>query len=74
MGGEESAAKNSPQPPVNNFAGARASRQDSDGVVDSLWLSASSVFPPRRARSANDQSSQRLWALSTGPSGGTWPS
>jgi len=39
---------------VNNCAGARAPQQDSDGFQDAIALSASSVFPPRRARSAND--------------------
>jgi len=29
---------------VNNFAGARAPRQDSDGLWISFWLSGSSVF------------------------------
>src|SRR5207249_9309558 len=40
---------------VNNCAGARAPQQDSDGFQDAIALSASSVFPPRLARSANDQ-------------------
>src|SRR6266496_4755485 len=41
---------------VNNCAGARAPQQDWDGFLDSIALSASSVFPPRRARSAHAES------------------
>jgi hypothetical protein len=43
IGGQASAAKSWPQATVNNFAGARAPRQDSDGLGDSFPLSASSV-------------------------------
>ncbi len=55
-GAEPSPWKSSAKATVNNCAGAHAPQQDSDGIQDSFALSASSVFPPRRARSANDQS------------------
>src|SRR4030095_12683922 len=61
-GATPSRRKPSAKDTVNNCAGARAPQQDSDGFRDSLALSASSVFPPRRARSANDQSHRRLSA------------
>jgi hypothetical protein len=56
MGGKAGAIEYRPQPTVNNFAGAGAPHQDSDGFRDSFPLSASSVFPPRRVRSANVKS------------------
>ena len=55
-GAELSPSKSSALATVNNCAGARARQQDSDGLLDSFALSASSVFPPRRARSANAKS------------------
>jgi hypothetical protein len=58
--GEESAAKISPQPTVNNFVAANKSRSDSDGENLEFSLSVSSVFPHRRARSVTTQSLQRL--------------
>ena len=55
---------------ANNFAGARAPQQDLDGFRDSFPLSVSSVFPPRRVRSANDKSLKTTLSLLTGPPGG----
>jgi hypothetical protein len=49
-----------PQPTVNNFAGASAPQQDWNGQDESICIFGSSVLPHRRARSANDQSQQRL--------------
>jgi len=43
---------------VNNFAAAPGSRWPSGRMADIRWT----VFPPRRARSANVQSPKRLWA------------
>jgi hypothetical protein len=39
IAGEESEAKLSPQPAVNNFVGASAPRQESDGWIGSFVLS-----------------------------------
>jgi hypothetical protein len=68
------------QQTVNNFAANRSATADRIGLWISFPLSVLSVFPPRRARSANDQSSQRFpvrhssqrrrMSLSTGPPGG----
>jgi len=58
--GEESAAKISPQPTVNNSVAAKKWRPDSDGEDLEFSLSVSLVFPHRRARSATTQSLQRL--------------
>ncbi len=49
MGGEESEAKLSPQPPVNNFAGADVLRWDWDRVLEAFLIIHSLVPSVSRA-------------------------
>jgi len=60
MGGEESEANPSPQPPVNNFTGVEALRFNRDRIWEEFVISMFLAFPLRQARSANDQPQQRL--------------
>jgi hypothetical protein len=62
MAGEESEANISPQPAVNNFVAAKNFAARFGWRSLSIFTIQFCGFPHRRARSANDQSLQRLSA------------
>jgi hypothetical protein len=80
MGGAAGRREVPAVPTVNNFAAATGAATELGWPLMVISCIRLNVFPPRRARSANVKSHQRLsprklsgMSLLTGPSGGAWP-